>query len=100
MGASCSKTDDKIKGIASVLLRSDPCTREAHHQMNIKPCEESESTGLVRSFLHNYLKLLINERALLEIQTLIDRCERSTPIATSNREVHQIKKYIRTRKEM
>ena len=68
--------------------------------MNIKPCEESESIGLVRSFLQNCLKLLRDERELLEIQTLIDRCEQSTPIVVASRVVHQIKKYIRTGKEM
>ena len=31
---------------------------------------------------------------------MIDKCEHSTPIVVANRVVHQIKKYIRTRKEM
>ena len=68
--------------------------------MNISPFEESESTGLVRTFLQNYLKLLKDERELLEIQTLIDICEQYTPIIAGNRAVHQIKKYFRTTKEM
>ena len=68
--------------------------------MNSKPYEESESTRLVSSFLHNYLKFLRDERALLEIQTFIDICEQSTPIVVANRAVHQIKKYILTEKEM
>lgn len=100
MGPSCSKNDDKRKGVVSIPLRSDPCVGEAHHQMNSRPCEESESTWLVRSFLHNCWKLLRNERALLEIQTLIYRCEQSTPIVVANGVVHQINKYIQTGKEM
>ena len=100
LGASCSKTDDKRKGTARILLRSDPYAGEVQHQMSTRPYEESESTGLVRSFLQNCLKLLRDERELLEIQTLIHRCEQSTPIIATNIVVHQIKKYIRTRKEM
>ena len=68
--------------------------------MNFRPCKESESTGLVRSFLQNCLKLLRDEKALLEILTLIDRCEQSTPIVVANRAVHQINKYIQSRKDM
>ena len=68
--------------------------------MNIRPSEESESTGLVRSFLENYLKLLRYERELLEIQTLIERSKQSTPIIFMYRVVHQINKYIWTGKEM
>ena len=53
--------------------------------------------------------MLKYEKELLEIQTLIDKYEKSTPIIVAkptndyvvvNRAVHQIKKYIRTRKEM
>ena len=68
--------------------------------MHIRLYEESEPTGVVRSFLQSCLKLLKDERALLEIQTLIDKCEQSTPIVVANRAVHQIKKYIWTGKEM
>lgn len=68
--------------------------------MNIRPYGESESTGLVRSYLQNCLKLLRDERELLEIQTLIDICEQPIPIVATNRAVHQIKKYIQTGKEM
>ena len=53
--------------------------------------------------------MLKDDKALSEIQALIDRYEQSTPIiatkpaddfVTVNRTVHQIKKYIRTKKEM
>ena len=100
MGASCLKVDDKRKGTTRIPLQSDPCIGESQHQMNTRPYEKSESTELVRSFLQNCLKLLRDERALLEIQTLIDRCEQSTPIVVVNRAVHQIKKYIWIGREM
>ena len=53
--------------------------------------------------------MLKDENVLLEIQTLIDKCEQSTPIivvklvddsVAMNIAVHQIKKYIRTGKMM
>ena len=53
--------------------------------------------------------MLKDDKPLSEIQDLIDRYEQSTPIITArsaddsvtvNRVVHQIKKYIRTSKEM
>ena len=109
MGTSCSKTDDKRKETMRIPLRSDPCIIEVQHQVNIRPCEESEFTGLVRSFLQSCLKLLKDEKALLEIQTLIDKYEQSTHIivaklangyVVANIVVHQINKYIQTRKEM
>ena len=51
MGTSCSNTDGKRKGTSSIPLSSDPCVGKDQHQMNIRTCGESESTGLVRSFL-------------------------------------------------
>ena len=100
MEASCSRAGEQRNIATRIPLWSDPCVGEAQHQMNIGPCEESESIGLVWSFLKNCLKLLRDERELLEIQTLIDRCAQSTPIVVVNKAVHQIKKYIRTGKEM
>ena len=64
---------------------------------------------LVKSFLHSCLKSLKDDKALSEIHALIDRYGQSIPIivarpandyVTTNRAVHQIKKYIRTNKEM
>ena len=37
---------------------------------------------------------------MLEIHNLIDRCKQPISMATTNREVHHIKKYVRTRIEM
>ena len=63
----------------------------------------------MRSFLQSCLKLLKDDKALLEIHALIYKYEQSTPIiaaqptndsVTANKAVHQIKKYIRTDKEM
>ena len=68
--------------------------------MNIRPHEENESTGLVKSFLQSRMTLLRDERALCEVQSLIDNCKQPASQAATNRAVHHIKKYIRTRKEM
>ena len=72
---SCSKSINKGKGIVSIPLQSDPVVVEAEHQVNIKPSEENELIGLVKSFLQRCLKPLRDERALLEMQSLIDKCE-------------------------
>ena len=37
---------------------------------------------------------------ILEVQNLIDRCEQPTPMATTNRAIHYINKYVRTGGEM
>ena len=59
----------------------------------------------MKLFLQSCLKLLKDDKALSEIQALIGRYEQSTPIivakpaddfVTTNKAVHQIKKYIRT----
>ena len=68
--------------------------------MNIRPCEENESTGLVKSFLQSFLKLLRDERVMLEMQNLIDKCEQPISMASVNKVVHHIKKYVRTGREM
>ena len=62
--------------------------------MNIKPCEESESTRLVKSLLQSFLKLLRDERAMLEMQNLIDKYEKPIAMAVANKVVHHIKKYV------
>ena len=41
-----------------------------------------------------------DEHALLEMQNLIDKCEQPISMATTNRMVHHIKKYVRTGREM
>lgn len=61
---------------------------------------ESELTGLVRSFLKSCLKLLRDERVLLKMQNLINKCEQPTSLDAANKDVHHIKKYIRIGREM
>ena len=61
VGASCSRTNAKGKGIASTPLQSDPLVGEDQQPLNIRPNVEIEPTGLVRSFLWSYLKLLRDE---------------------------------------
>ena len=73
---------------------------EDQQQLNIKPSVERERTGLVRSFLHSCLKLLRDEQALLKMQNLIYKCEQPISLATANKAVHHIKKYIQTGREM
>lgn len=73
---------------------------EAQHEVNTKPSEEIESKGLVKSFLQSCLKLIRDERVILEVQNLIDRCEQPIPMAATNRAVHHIKKYVPTGREM
>ena len=62
--------------------------------MNIRPYEENESMRLVKSFLRGCLKLLRDERAMLEMQNLIEKCEQPISMATTNKEVHHIEKYL------
>ena len=63
----------------------------------------------MKSFLQSCLQLLKDEKVVLEIQNLVDRYDRSMYVvatkptkyfSTTNKVAHQIKKYIRTRKEM
>ena len=77
--------------------------------MNIKTCEESGPSGLVKSFLQSCLQLLKDEKVVLEIQNLVDRYDWSMSIfimkptkhfSATNKAVHQISKYIETGREM
>ena len=78
MEASCSKASKQRNEIARIPLRSDPHITKVQHQS--RPCEDIEFVGLARSFLHSCLKLLKDDKVMLEIQTLIDKYEKSTPI--------------------
>ena len=95
-----SKTNYKGREIAIISLRSDPFAGDDQQAFNIKPHEENESTGLVKSFLQSCLKFLRDERVLLEMQNYIDKCEQPISMATTNKVVHHIKKYVRTGREM
>ena len=80
------------------MLRSDPYVDQQpvasiHH-------EETKSTVLVKSFLQSCLKLMRDERALREMQSLTDKCEHPVSQDAANIAIHQIKKYIWTGKEM
>ena len=50
-----------------ISLRSNPYLEEVQHQVNIKTCEESGPSGLVKSFLQSCLHLLEDEKEILEI---------------------------------
>ena len=54
----------------------------------------------MKSFLQSYLKLLRDEHALLKMQNLIEKCKQLTSMATANKAVHHIKKYLQTGREM
>ena len=63
----------------------------------------------MKSFLQSCLQLLKDEKAVLEIQNLVDRYDQSMSIvvvkpidyfSTTNKVVHQIKNYIQTGREM
>lgn len=54
----------------------------------------------MKSFFQSYLKLLRDERAMLEMQNLIEKCDHPISMVVVNREVHHIKKYVQTRREM
>ena len=79
-----------------ISLQSNPCV-EVQHQVNIKTCEESGPSGLVKSFLQSCLQLLIDEKAVLEIQNLVDRYDEfmyvvamklAEYLSTTNKVVH------------
>ena len=65
--ASGSRTSYKGKETTSIPLRSDPFIGKDQKQFNIRPCKESESTGLVKSFLHSCMNLLRDECVMLEM---------------------------------
>ena len=54
----------------------------------------------MRSFLQSCLKSLRDERVLLEMQNLINKCEQPISLVVVNRVFHHIKKYIWTWREM
>ena len=76
-GASSSNIEDIIRELAMIQLQTNPCVEEVHQQVNIESFEESKHSALVKSFLHSFLHLLRDEKAILEIQNLIDRYDQS-----------------------
>ena len=55
------------------MLQSDPQAYVDQQPMVGRHPEETEYTGLVKSFLQSCLKLMRDERALREMQSLIDK---------------------------
>ena len=55
----------------------------------------NEPTSNIKSFLQSCLKLIRDENAQLEVQRLIDYCDRANLPTTAKRAVNKIKRYIR-----
>ena len=81
-GASSSRSEN-TREPATILLRSNPCIEEVQHQVNMKTYEESEPSGLMKSFIHSCLHLLRDEKAILEIQKLIDNYDQSMSVVVA-----------------
>ena len=99
-GASCSITPLRSEGLASIPLRSDYSAGEAQQSQDTRFSIENEPTLGVRSFLQSCLKLLRDDRAVMDLQNLIDRCEQSPSMGAAHRAVHQIQSHTRTGREM
>ena len=63
-------------------------------------CNEDEFTGSVQSFLRSYLKLLRNEKAIEELQKIIDQCQHNPSLSSTRCVVHNIMGFTRTGREM
>ena len=63
-------------------------------------CDKDESTGNVQSFLRSCLKLLRNEKAIGELQRIIDQCQQPSLLDSAHRVVHNITGHTRTGREM
>ena len=63
-------------------------------------CDEDEMTGSVHSFLRSCLKLVINEQAIREIQRIIDQCQPSSSMSSTQPSIHNIMGHTRTGREM
>ena len=56
--------------------------------------------GSVQSFLRSCLKLVRNEKAIEELQRIIDQCQPSSSMSSAQRAVHNIMGHTRTGREM
>ena len=63
-------------------------------------CDEDESIGSVQSFLRSCLKLVRNERAIRELQRIIDQCQQPSLLSSAQRAIHTITGQTRTGREM
>ena len=59
-------------------------------------CQEAKPASNIKSFLQSFLKLIHDENAQFKVQRLIEYCDPTT----AERAVNQIKRYIRTGREM
>ena len=57
-------------------------------------------TGSVHSFLRSCLKLVRNEQAITKLQRIIDQCQPSSSVSSTQRFVHNITGHTRTGREM
>ena len=62
--------------------------------------EEDESTGSIQAFLHSCLKLLRNDKAVGELQRMIDQCQQPSLSDSAHHAVHNITRHARTGREM
>ena len=56
--------------------------------------------GSVYSFLQSCLKLVRNEQAITELQRIVNQCQPSSSVSSTQRVVHNISGHTRTGREM
>ena len=62
--------------------------------------KENEPASNIKSFLQSFLKLIQDENAQLDVQRLIGYCDPANILATAERAVNQIKRYVCIGREM
>ena len=63
-------------------------------------CEEDELTRSVQYFLRSCLKLVRNEKAIEELQRIIDQYQQTSSVSSRQRAIHNIMAHTRTGREM
>ena len=63
-------------------------------------CDEDELIESVKSFLRSFLKLVRNEKAIGELQHIIDQCQQSSSVSSVQRALHSIMGHTRIGREM
>ena len=63
-------------------------------------CEEDELTGSVQSFLRSCLKLVRNEKAIGELQRIIDHYQQPSSVSSTQHVFHSIMGHTITGREM
>ena len=80
-----------------------PCSdspEQAQQATTSGRCDEDESTGSVQAFLLSCLKLLRNDKAIGELQRMIDQCQQPSLSGSAHRAVHNITRHTRIGREM